>query len=123
MTAVSRHLGAFAFVPSHSTCWFSTSTVLDILEFFRSHFFQEKWASVVVNRLLENITPFAGGWTGYRKEPMGSLFSRSPGVRHSSPLTRGFTPPSRCGCVCLEHGTSVFSWQTGQEAYWLALLA
>jgi hypothetical protein len=79
MTAVSRHLGAFAFVPSHSTCWFSTSTVLDMLEFFRSHFFQENWASVVVNILLQGITPFAGGWTGYREEAMGPLFSGSPG--------------------------------------------
>jgi hypothetical protein len=61
MSAVSCHLCAFAFVPSHSTCWFSTSTVLDLLEFFRSHFFQENWASVVVNILLQGITPFVGG--------------------------------------------------------------
>jgi hypothetical protein len=32
-----------------------------MLEFFRSHFFQENWASVVVNILLQGITPFVGG--------------------------------------------------------------
>ena len=120
---VSRHLCAFAFVPSHSTCWFSTSTVLDRLEFFRSHFFQEKWASVVVNMPLEDITPFAGGWNGYREEAMDPLFSGSPAVRRSSLLTRGFTPPSHCGFVCIEKSTSAFGCQTGQEAYWLVPLA
>jgi len=50
-----------------------------MLEFFRSHFFQENWASVVVNILLQGITPFAGGWTGYREEAIGPLFSGSPG--------------------------------------------
>jgi hypothetical protein len=87
MTAVSRHLCAFAFVPSHSTCWFSISTVLDMLEFFRSHFFQENWASVVVNILLQGITPFAGGWTEYREETIGLLFLGCPAVRRSSLLT------------------------------------
>ena len=51
-----------------------------MLEFFRSHFFQEKWASVVVNMLLEGITPFTGGWNGYREEAMGPLFAGSPAV-------------------------------------------
>jgi hypothetical protein len=56
MSALSCHLCAFAFVPSHSTCWFNASTVLDMLELFRLHFFQEKWASVVVKMLLEGIS-------------------------------------------------------------------
>jgi hypothetical protein len=121
MTAVRCHLCAF--VPSHATYWSNASTVLDMLEFFRSHFFQEKRTSVVVNRLLEGITSFAGGSNRYRKEPMGPLCLGRPAVGRSSPLPRGFTPPSRCGFVCLEHGTSVFGCQTRYEAYWLALLA
>jgi hypothetical protein len=116
MSAVSCHLCAFAFVPSHSTCWFSASTVLDRLECFRSHFFQEKWASVVVNILLEGITPFAGGGNGYREEPLGPLFLGSPAVRRSSLLTQGFTPPSCFGFVCIEKGTSAFGCWTRQEA-------
>src|SRR5712692_1421830 len=56
MSALSCHLCAFAFVPSHSTCWFNASTVLDMPELFRLHFFQEKWASVVVKMLLEGIS-------------------------------------------------------------------
>jgi hypothetical protein len=79
MTVVSRHRCAFAFVQSHSTCWFSASTVLDMLEFFRSHFFQENWASVVVNILLQGITPFAGGGNKCREEAIGLLVLGSPG--------------------------------------------
>jgi hypothetical protein len=56
-----------------------TSTVLDMLEFFRSHFFQENWASVVVNILLQGITPFAGGGNKCREEAIGLLFLGSPG--------------------------------------------
>jgi hypothetical protein len=97
--------------------------VLDRLEFFRSQFFQEKWASVVVHILLEDITPFAGGRNGYREEPKGPLFSGSSAVRCSSLLTRGFTPPSCFGFGCIEEGTSAFGRQTRQQAYWLALLA
>jgi hypothetical protein len=50
-----------------------------MLEFFRSHFFQENWASVVVNILLQGITPFAGGRNGYREEAIGLLVLGSPG--------------------------------------------
>jgi hypothetical protein len=121
MSAVSCHLCAF--VPSHSTCWVNASTVLDMLEFFRSHFFQEQWASVVVRILLEDITPFADGGNGYHEEAMDPLFLGSPAVRRSSLLTRGFTPPSCFGFVWIEKGTSAFGCQTAQEAYWLALLA
>jgi len=71
MAAVSCHLCACAFVPSYSTCWFNASPVLDILEFFRPYSFQEKWASGVVNMLLEGITPFACGGNRYREEPRG----------------------------------------------------
>ena len=81
MAAVSCHLCACAFVPSYSTCWFNASPVLDMLEFFRSHSFQEKRASRVVNMLLEGITPFVGGGNGSREEPMGPLCLGSPAVR------------------------------------------
>jgi hypothetical protein len=108
MSAVSCHLCAFAFVQSHSTCWFSASTVLDRPEFFRSHFFQKKWAAVVVHIRLEDITPFAGGGNRCREEAIGLLFLGSPAVRCSSLLTRGFTPPSCFGFACIEKGTSAF---------------
>ena len=81
MAAVRCHHCAFAFVPSYSTCWFNVSPVLDMLEFFRSHSCQEKWASGVVNMLLEGITPFVGGGNGYCEEPMGPLCLGSPAVR------------------------------------------
>ena len=85
MTALNCRLCAFAFVPSHSPCWFSASTVLDMLESFRSYCFQEKWASVVVNMLLEGITPFAGRRNGYHEEPRGpsSWAARASGAHRS----------------------------------------
>jgi len=52
-----------------------------MLEFFRSHSFQEKRASGVVNMLLEGITAFVGGGNGSREEPIGSLCLGSPAVR------------------------------------------
>jgi hypothetical protein len=83
-----------------------------MLEFFRSHFFQEKWASVVVHIRLEDITPFAGGGNRRREEAIGLLFLGSPTVRCSALLARGFTPPSCFGFVCIEKGTSAFGCQT-----------
>jgi hypothetical protein len=108
MSAVSCHRCTFAFVPSQATCWFDASPVLDRLECFRSHFLQEKWASGVVHMLLEGITPFAGGGNGCHEEAMDPLFLGGPAVRRSALLTRGFTPPSCFGFVCVEKGTSVF---------------